>query len=200
MSICNSKSTTAQSPNVVSHFTMTTHRIDYFSEFNPAKHFRGKVHWDKIKDLKGSDFLWEILEPISKMIKDDEHEEERVKRLSPGQKALHFFWYLDAQVTNGGFIQFYWNGYDAYLPSLKKGLELIGYTELLEVVIKSEQEYDSNIDKFNEWKDKDDWEWLYDNLKEFEKLDDWYYSKNEHHYSIFESHIRQNLDSYVLLK
>lgn len=179
---------------------MTPKRIDYFDEFNSAKHFRSKVKWDKIKDLTGSDFLWEILEPISIMIGDADHEEERAKRLSPKQKALHFFWYLDAEVTNGGFIQFYWNGYEVYLPSLKKGLELVGYDELLDVVIRSENEYDKHIDNFEEWREKENWEWLYENLKEFEQLDDWYYSKSEEHYSVIEKYIRENIDDFIIKK
>ena len=135
---------------------MSQERIDYFAEFNEAKHFLPKVKWNDIKDLSRSDFLWEILEPISIMIENAKYEEARVKRLSPSQKALHFFWYLDAQVTNGGFIQFYWNGYEVYVPALKKGLALVGYSELLNTVIKSEADYDKHLDKFTEWRDKED--------------------------------------------
>jgi hypothetical protein len=177
---------------------MTQQREDYFVEFTKTKHFRGKVKWNDVKNLEGSDFLWEILEPISLMIKDTKYEETRAKRLSPNQKALHFFWYLDEQVTNGGFIQFYWNGYEVYLPSLKKGLELIGYTNLLKKVIKSEHEYEKHKAEFVKWRKKGDWEWLYNNLKEFEKLDDWYYKKEEQHYSIVEKYVRQNIDDFII--
>jgi Domain of unknown function (DUF4375) len=177
---------------------MTQPRQDYFPDFNKAKHFRGKVKWNDIKDLSGSDFLWEILEPVSLMIKDAKYEETRVKRLSPNQKALYFFWYLDEQVTNGGFIQFYWNGYELYLPSIKKGLELMGYKDLLKRVIQSETEYDRHIDKFAKWREKGDWEWLYGNLKEFGKIDDWYYSREEKHYSMVETFVRQNIDDFII--
>jgi len=33
---------------------------------------------------------------------------------------------LDAQVTNGGFLQFYSNGYRNYVPTINAGLKLIG--------------------------------------------------------------------------
>jgi Domain of unknown function (DUF4375) len=177
---------------------MTKARPDYFQDFTEAKHFRGKVKWDTIKDLTGSDFLWEILEPISLMIKDTKHEEARAKRLSPNQKALHFFWYLDGQVTNGGFIQFYWNGYELYLPSIKKGLELMGCNDLLEKLVASELEYDKHITEFEKWRAKGDWEWLYDNLKEFDKLDDWYYSKNEDMYATIEHFVKQHIDDFII--
>ena len=177
---------------------MTPELIDFFQEFDKSKHFKSKVNWAEISELNGSDFLWEVLEPISTMIKDQKYELTRAKRLSPSQKALHFFWYLDGQVTNGGFIQFYFNGFEVYLPSLKKGLELIGYTDLLKKVIKSEKEYNKHIDKFNEWREKEDWEWLYDNLKEFDKLDVWYYSKEETHYSTLEKFVRNNIDDFIV--
>lgn len=177
---------------------MTPNRINYFDEFNSAEHFKGDVKWDEIKDLTGSDFLWEVLEPMSIMVADEDHEEERAKRLSPGQKALYFFWYLDAQVTNGGFIQFYWNGYDFYLPSIKKGLELMDYNELLNVVVNSENEYDKHSDKFEECGEKDNSQWLYKNLNEFDKLDDWYFSRTGEHYSIIEKFVRENIDEFII--
>jgi hypothetical protein len=179
---------------------MTNQRHDYFTDFDKTKHFLPKIKWADIKDRSGSDFLWEVLEPISDMIESVKHEEKRAKRLSPEQKALHFFWYLDAQVTNGGFIQFYWNGYEVYLPSIKKGLELMGFTDLLKIINKSEKEYDKHIKKFEEWRKKKDWQWLYDNLKEFDKLDSKYYSSSEKHYVTIEKFVRKHIDQFITKK
>jgi hypothetical protein len=179
---------------------MKNHIKDNFNEFNKSKHFLPKVKWDKIKDESGADFLWEVLEPISDMIGSFEHEEERVKRISPEQKALHFFWYLDGQVTNGGFIQFYWNGYGLYLQSIKKGLEIMEYVDLLKIVTESEKEYLKHIKKFEEWRKKEDWQWLYDNLKEFDKLDDKYYADGEKHYLVVEKFVRKNIDQFIIKK
>ncbi len=177
---------------------MKTQRTDYFAEFNKAKHFLPELKWTYIKDKTGADFLWDVLEPISDMIESAKYEEKRAKTLSPEQKALHFFWYLDGQVTNGGFIQFYWNGYDIYLPSIKKGLELMAYSDLLKIVIKSEEEYDKYIKKFEEWRKKEDWEWLYKNLKEFDKLDDKYYANGENHYLVVEKFVRKHIDQFII--
>lgn len=55
------------------------------------------------------------LEPINIAI-GDENEKDLATRFSPAQKALYYVWYLDAEVTNGGFIQFYWNDYRKYIP------------------------------------------------------------------------------------
>lgn len=179
---------------------MKKERVDNFNEFDQSKHFLPAVDWNKVKKLKGEDFLWEVLEPISLMIKNVKHEQTRIRRLSPGQKALHFFWYLDGQVQNGGFIQFYWNGYDVYLPSIKSGLECIGYKELLKIVVKSEKEYDSNLEHFKKWRKKKNWEWLYENLRSFEKMDDWYYDHTEVNYSKMEDFIRKNIDDFIIKK
>jgi hypothetical protein len=177
---------------------MTTQQQDLFADFDKAKHFRPKVKWADIKDLTDSDFLWEVLSPISDMVGGTKHEEKRVKRLSPEQKALYFFWYLDAQVTNGGFIQFFFNGYGVYLPSIKKGLELMGNSELLKLVIKSEKEYDKNVDKFEECRKKEDWQWLYKNLKAFDKLDDKYYDAGDKYYLDVEKFVRKHIDQFII--
>ena len=92
---------------------------------------------------------------------------ELSKRLSEGQKALYFFWYLDAQVTNGGFIQFYWNYYRRYLPPIIEGLKLIGDENLLELVVRADKKYLENKDKFDFQRIEDDWGPLYDKLKDF---------------------------------
>src|SRR5687767_6879013 len=84
---------------------------DPYWEFDKEKHFRPKLSKGDFFKLTGFDFGWFVLEPISIFVKDKEHEIERGKSLSYGQKALYYWWYVDAQVTNGGFVQFYYNGY-----------------------------------------------------------------------------------------
>jgi hypothetical protein len=40
---------------------------------------------------------------------DDEHAREIVGKLSPGVRALYVTWWVEAEVNNGGFNQYYWN-------------------------------------------------------------------------------------------
>ena len=109
---------------------------DPYWEFDHTQHFRPELNKGEFFKLSGYDFGWFVLEPISKFVKDREHEIERGKYLSYGQKALYYWWYLDAQVTNGGFVQFYYNGYGPYVPTIIRGLEHIGDKEMADLVKK----------------------------------------------------------------
>ncbi|RZK02935.1 MAG: hypothetical protein EOO46_18225 [Flavobacterium sp.] len=77
-----------------------------YNEFDSANHLKPDFDRKQFQELNGSDLGWELLEPINIAADDQDSEIELSKRLSPGQKALYFIWYLDGQVTNGGFIQF----------------------------------------------------------------------------------------------
>jgi len=173
--------------------------MDEFSVFNKSNHL--KPEFDKLKfdSLHDWELGWEILKPIDKA-KSDEHEKELSKQFSPGQKALYFFWYLDAQVTNGGFIQFYWNGYRRYLPTILKGLELLEDKDLIGLITKVDKEYLSNLKTFEKHRELNDWEPLYKNLTEFEKYDSIYYSIHDNTMKKIEKYIRLHPDDFVTLK
>jgi len=72
-----------------------------FDVFLKEIHLKPDIAKEQISGLQDWDYLWAILSPINKA-QSEKHEIELAKRLSSGQKALYFWWYLDAQVTNGG--------------------------------------------------------------------------------------------------
>ena len=72
---------------------------DPYWEFDNEKHFKPQLNKGDFFKLTGFDFGWFVLDPISKFVKDKEHEIERGKSLSYGQKALYYWWYVDAPVT-----------------------------------------------------------------------------------------------------
>ena len=99
--------------------------------------------------------------------------------MSYGQKALYYWWYLDAQVTNGGFVQFYYNGYGKYVPTIIKGLEHIGDQKMAALVRQADRIYQKNkklIDKArqNDLFGSD----LYERLEGLSALDKSYYESN----------------------
>jgi hypothetical protein len=98
---------------------------ELFNTFDQDNHLRPVFDKSLFETLHSWKFGYAILETIN-IAKSKEDENLLSKRLSRGQKALYFIWYLDAQVTNGGFIQFYWNGYSRYLPAIICGLILVG--------------------------------------------------------------------------
>lgn len=166
---------------------------DPYWEFDKTEHFRPELNKGEFFKLNGFDFGWFVLEPISKFVKDKEHEIERGKSLSYGQKALYYWWYLDAQVTNGGFVQFYYNGYGPYVSTIIKGLEHIGDTEMANLIKKAEKIYQKNKKLMDKAQEKDLFgSDLYDRLDEMSVLDDKYYEMNDKTMSLIESYIRKN--------
>ncbi|AUC15792.1 hypothetical protein BTO06_11810 [Tenacibaculum sp. SZ-18] len=165
---------------------------DPYWDFNETKHFRPELNKGEFFKLSGFDFGWFVLEPISKFVKDKEHEIERGKSLSYGQKALYYWWYLDAQVTNGGFVQFYYNGYGPYVPTIIKGLEHIGDTEMANLVKKADKIYQKNKKLMDKAQESDLFgSDLYDRLDKMSLLDDDYYEMNEKTMSLIEAYIRK---------
>lgn len=173
--------------------------IDPYWEFNTIEHFRPELNRGEFYKLSGFDFGWFVLEPISNFIKDKEHEIDRGKSLSHGQKALYYWWYLDGQVTNGGFVQFYYNGYGVYVPTIIKGLEYVGSTEMVHLIKKADKIYQKNKDLMDKARESDLFgSDLYDKLDEMSSLDDKYYEINETTMSLLESYIRKHPNEIVL--
>lgn len=173
--------------------------VELYNTFNKDNHLQPEFNKSAFDTLHSWDFGWAILEPIN-VVSNKEKEKLFSKRLSPGQKALWFFWYLDAEVTNGGFIQFYWNDYRQYIPPILDGLKLIGDTELIELVKKADNEYLNNKDKFILQREKDNWKPLYNDLKEFETFDNQYYKIRDNTMELIEKYARQNPSEFLNLK
>src|ERR1700679_2039140 len=114
--------------------------LEYYNIFDKKHHLQPVFDKAAFNTLRGWDFGWAVLKTIN-IAGNRADNAEFSKRFSPGQKALYFFWYLDAQVTNGGFIQFFWNGYREYLPPIIDGLKLINDTALLNLIYKADEEY-----------------------------------------------------------
>lgn len=169
-----------------------TEQPDPYWEFDSSTHFRPQLNQGDYYKLRDYDFAWLVLEPISKFIGNAEQELTRGKSLSYGQKALYYWWYLDAQVTNGGFIQFYANGYGNYVPTIIKGLQYVGDSKMVQLIQNADRIYQENKKRFDEEEE------LYDHLDELTVLDDDYYELHDHTVSIIEQYIRQHPDEICL--
>lgn len=170
--------------------------MELYNTFDKSDHLRPLFDKTKFDTSHGWDFGWAVLEPIN-VAKGKEDEKLLAKRFSPGQKALYFFWYLDAEVTNGGFIQFYWNDNRKYVPPIIDGLKLIGDTSMLDLVNKADLEYLKYKEQFISQKQKDDWQPLYDGLKRFYEYDSIYYVTHDKTMELIEKYAREHLDEFV---
>lgn len=167
---------------------------DPYWEVDQSKHFRPKLNKGEFFKLTGFDFGWFVLEQISDYIKDGKGELKKGNTLSYGQKALYYWWYVDAQVTNGGFTQFYYNDYGKYVPTIIKGLKHIGDDKMAELVNRSYEIYLKKNKKIKDARQAGLQEFsnLYKEIKDFDELDDEYYELNDQTMKIIENYVRKN--------
>jgi hypothetical protein len=173
--------------------------MELYNTFDQSNHLQPLFDKIKFDTLHTWDFGWVVLEPIN-IANGKEDEKLLARRFSPGQKALYFFWYLDAEVTNGGFIQFYWNNNRKYLPPIIAGLNLIGDTSMLDLVNKADEEYLKHKEQFVLQRQKDNWQPLYDSLKKFEDYDGKYYLLHDRTMELIEKYAKQHPDEFVKFK
>ncbi len=184
--------------NSCSNHGMKEERINYWDTFDSSSHLKPAINRNDFESQKVWDLGWLLLEPIDKS-QGEENEVELAKSFSPGQKALYFFWYLDGQVTNGGFVHFYYNGYDRFLPPIKQGLKLVGDTTMLEMVEQADSYYMKNRVVFEKYVDYNDYENLVKELPGFEELDTKYYQLHDRTMSLIEKHARQHPEEFAEL-
>lgn len=166
---------------------------DPYWEFDEQNHFKPVIPKQEFEVQSGFDFGWLILEPLSDMILKKDNEIERGRRLSYGQKALYYWWYIDAEVTNGGFVQFYYNDCERYVPTIVKGLEYINDNEMAELIRKADLLYQKRRRVFEKAKDEEGFgDRLYDQLSDFFALDEQYYQMNKQTMLRMEEYIRQH--------
>jgi hypothetical protein len=172
--------------------------MELYNTFDKENHLQPDLENAEFTTLHDWDLAWAVLEPLN-IAENDDHEILLAKRFSPGQKALYFFWYLDAQVTNGGFIQFYWNGHHKYSKPILSGLELVGDKNMAELVAAAEEQYLLHQNEFDQQRKQEDWRPLYKNLINFEKLDELYFNTHDKTISLIEHYIREHPDEFVRL-
>ncbi len=180
--------------NIFNLFGQNKSNNDHYWEFDQSKHFRPKLNKGDFFKLTGFDFGWFVLEPISEFIQDKKGELTKGNTLSYGQKALYYWWYVDAQVSNGGFTQFYYNGYSIYVPTVIKGLKYIGDNKMAELVNRSYELYLEENKKFKDARKGglEAFSNLYKEVKDFEELDSEYFDINDETMKNIENYIRKN--------
>ncbi len=94
--------------------------------------------------------------------------------LSDGQQLLLTYDYLRTQVGQGGFIQFIHNGYVGLLPSMIEQLYIVGAGDMANVLDDVLKVYVLNLDLLNKAKSVQEFAQLYDELKEFEVIEERY--------------------------
>lgn len=97
-----------------------------------------------------------------------------IDELSWCQQLMLSFDYLSMQAGQGGFIQFIHNGYVGLLPNMVEQLYKLGATEMALVLDDALKVYVLNRDLIEKAESVEAFARLYDELKEFEGIDDRY--------------------------
>jgi antitoxin component YwqK of YwqJK toxin-antitoxin module len=167
--------------------------MDDYWFFDKDRHFCPRLSKGGFYKLTGFDFGWFIHESVAKFIETREQELIKGKSLSYAQKTLYYWWYLDEQVTNGGFVQFYYNGYDVYIPVIIKGLTHIGDHKMVDLIQKAETIYRKNKEIIDQARERNLFgSGLYESLTELSELDSLYYELNDQTMYEIEQYIRKN--------
>ena len=98
--------------------------------------------------------------------------------LSWPQQLLLSYDYLHMQVGQGGFIQFLHNGYVGLMPSLIEQLYQLGANEMALVLDDALKVYVLNRELLESAQSVEEFAKLYDELKEFEGIDERYLKLN----------------------
>jgi hypothetical protein len=83
--------------------------------------------------LKSESLPYEASDHVSKALNIDSSPESamRLRTLPPQGGTLEPLMYYDAEVTNGGHHQYFWNTHGLFIDLLASGLEYYGATEHL---------------------------------------------------------------------
>lgn len=186
--------------NVFNLFGQGKPKNDPYWEFKPSQHFRPKLSTGDFYKLTSFDFGWFVIEVISDYLKDRKGELRRGKHLSYGQKAIYYWWYVDAEVTNGGFIQFYYNGYARYIPTIIKGLRHIDANKMADLISRSYELYLKKSKKIKRARlgGLQAFSNLYEEIKDFDELDEEYYDLHDQTMKNIEKYIRNNAHEFCL--
>ena len=117
--------------------------------------------------------------------------------LSEGQQLLLSYDYLLQQVGQGGFIQFLANGYIGLLPEMPGWLQSVGALDMAMVIDDVIKVYVLNIDLFKKEMTTQQFAQLYDELKEFELLEQRFNALNEKTISMMMAYARQHIEDFV---
>jgi hypothetical protein len=142
-----------------------------------------KMTGEKYSSLEKEFFIYAVLEGLPQWY-TEEHHNRLIQKLRPEIKELYFWSFLDGQVSNGGFMQFFENRFGYMVPDIKKFYRQIGDLEGLETLEKAE-----------EWaKGLTDESWIDD---ETNQLDQAYFDHMNDSRGLIESYIRANSGLFV---
>lgn len=82
------------------------------------------------------------------------HERQALDALSTGFRAVYSTWWVEAEVNNGGFNQYFWNSSGAFASDAVAGFDLIGLPRLARLMERAIAIRDEDAHKLGRFKDR----------------------------------------------
>jgi len=169
-----------------------------YDGFDPNNQLRPTVNRMDFYSTTNFELGWLLVRPI-RIAESPEEEPELAKRFSQGQKALYFWWLLDSEVTKGGFVQFYYNKMERYIPAVLKGLDFVGATEMAALIRKAQEAFKESKTKIETARNKTLFNKdLYQQLKALTSLDAEYNTLVKQTMAEMEAFIRQHPNDFCV--
>lgn len=104
-----------------------------------------------IDTTSDDDLLQVVFDNLSEKLPSDyEKEYETVLGWNKSQQAIYMIWYLEAEVNNGGYNQFYYNPGGQYYKHLPTALKLVGAKKFADLTNQANMIYEKEQDKITE--------------------------------------------------
>jgi antitoxin component YwqK of YwqJK toxin-antitoxin module len=173
--------------------------FDPLWQFDPELHYRPKVYKSDFFRLSGYELI-DVLFPRTEETKERwSNELAWTLRLSYGQKAIWFWTTLDGQVRNGAFVQFYYNGFAYYVPTILKGLSYIGEEKVASLISKAHELYLEKKDVMDEGMEDDLFgSDLYEQMDELTALTDEYYKISCSLFDVLDPYVRTHPNGFCV--
>ena len=110
----------------------------------------------KIIDLTPDDKLLQVVfDNLSEQLPKDYRKEFEfiTKKFNSSQQAIYLTWWLEGEVNNGGFNQFYTNSSGQYADMVPEQLRKMGATKFAELAERANQIYKSNYEQIRKEQD-----------------------------------------------
>ncbi|SDT04508.1 protein of unknown function [Winogradskyella sediminis] len=78
---------------------------------------------------------------------------EKISKLTKGQQAVFSTWWLEAEVNNGGFNQFYFNSSGQFSEMAEIGFKTIGAEKFSELTLRANNIFTENKERLEEFDD-----------------------------------------------
>jgi hypothetical protein len=122
-------------------------------EFNNRKIYK-KLTPEIITTIPDDKLEQAIMDNIDTYFENGEHYTlDKISKLTKGQQAVFSTWWLEAEVNNGGFNQFYFNSSGQYAEMAEIGFKTIGAEKFSELTLRANNIFTENKERLEEFDD-----------------------------------------------